>query len=290
MPKSIGRALASQQEGTVREIRMRAGGRGSLLTHKGELVCTGLMSQGQIAQTAEALCDHALYARAEEQRQGFVTLRGGHRMGLCGRVITQGQSVRALREISSICVRVAGQWHGAADELLPHMIDEDGRVRSTLVIGMPGMGKTTMLRDACRRLSEAGIHMCVVDERSEIAAMCAGVAQLEVGPNTDVLDGCCKEAGMRWMLRAMSPDVLVTDELGSTLDVQAVQEAARSGVAVMATLHGRDMETALSRGMLYQLVRDRIFERYALLDTRQVGRIVSICDEQLRPLASKEAV
>ena len=95
---------------------------------------------------------------------------------------------------------------------------------------------------------------------------------------------------MRWMLRAMSPDVLVTDELGSTLDVQAVQEAARSGVAVMATLHGRDMETALSRGMLYQLVRDRIFERYALLDTRQVGLLVSICDEQLRPLASKEAV
>ena len=290
MPKNIGKALINQPEGSVREIRIRAGGKPSLLTRRGELACAGTLSQQQVAQTAEALCEHALYARAEEQRQGFVTLRGGHRMGLCGRVVAQGQTVRALREISSLCIRVAGQWRGAADEVLQQLVDEDGRVRSALIIGMPGMGKTTMLRDACRALSEAGVHMCVVDERSEIAAMCGGVAQLDVGPNTDVLDGCSKESGMRWMLRAMSPEVLVTDELGSPLDAQAVQDAARCGVSVLATLHGRDLETALSRGMMYQLARERVFERYVLLDAHEVGRIAYVCDEQLRPLAQPEAV
>ena len=290
MPRSIGRALAGQPEGSVREIRVRSGGKAVLMTTRGECACAGTLTQPQVAQMAEALCEHALYARAEEQRQGFVTLRGGHRMGLCGRVIAQGQNVRALREISSLCIRVARQWRGASQSLLPYLLDGDGRVHSTLMLGLPGMGKTTMLRDACRCLSERGIHVCVVDERSEIAAMCAGVPQLDVGPNTDVLDGCSKESGMRWMLRAMSPEVLATDELGGALDVQAVQEAARSGVSVMATLHGRDLETALSHGALYQLARERLFERYVLLDAQRVGTIAAVYDERLKPMQSGEAV
>ncbi|MEG0995748.1 MAG: ATPase, T2SS/T4P/T4SS family [Clostridia bacterium] len=284
MPKPVGRMLLHQPEGSVRELRVRAGSKVCILTDQGELACPFTPTQQQVAQIAEALCEHALYARAEEQRQGFVTLRGGHRMGLCGRVIAQGQSVRALRELSSLCVRIAGQWRGAADTLLPYLTDEQGRVRSLLILGMPGMGKTTMLRDACRRLSEEGRHMCVVDERSEIAAMCCGLAQLDVGPNTDVLDGCCKEAGLRWMLRAMSPDALVTDELGGVGDAQAVLEAARAGVSVLATLHGRNLETAVSRGALYHLAQNHAFECYAVLDEHEVGKLSALYDEQLKPL------
>ncbi len=290
MPKGVGKALREQPENSIREIRLRSGGNISLICAKGEQKGSSSLTQAQVAQTAEALCEHALYARVEEQRHGFVTLRGGHRMGLCGRVITQGQTVRALREISSLCIRVAGQWRGAADPLLPHLTGGDGRMRSILIVGMPGSGKTTILRDACRQLSEKGAHMCVVDERSEIAAMCGGIAQLDVGPNTDVLDGCCKEAGMRWMLRAMSPEVLVTDELGGAMDVQAISEAARCGVSVMTTLHGRDLDAAMSRGMLYQLVKERIFERYVQLDDKGVGKIAGIYDEQMRPIVTREAV
>ncbi len=289
LPKPVAKALMNQPEGSVREIRVRAGAKVRILTDRGEVICASTPSQAQVAQMAEALCEHALYARAEEQRQGFVTLRGGHRMGLCGRVIVQGQSVRALREISSFCLRVAGQWRGAADTLMPQLTDERGRVRSTLIIGMPGSGKTTMLRDACRRLSEKGVRMCIVDERSEIAAMCGGMAQLDVGPNTDVLDGCCKEAGLKWMLRAMSPEALVTDELGGATDAQAVLEAARSGVSVLSTLHGRDLESALSHGALYHLAQNHAFQRYALLDEREVGRISVLYDEQLRPLPQEAA-
>ena len=121
LPRPVARTLAVQPEGSVREIRVRAGGRACVLTSEGESICPGVISQQQVAQMAEALCEHALYVRAEEQRQGFVTLRGGHRMGLCGRVVTHGQSIRALREISSLCIRVAGQWLGAADALEPRL-------------------------------------------------------------------------------------------------------------------------------------------------------------------------
>lgn len=289
MPKQIGRALMEQPEGQVREIRLRAGENAQLMTAKGMVSCAGKLSQQQVNQTAEALCEHALYARAEEQRQGFVTLRGGHRMGLCGRVIAQGQSIRALREISSLCIRVAGQWRGAADRLMPYLTDGQGRVYSTLIVGLPGMGKSTLLRDACRGLSEQGIHMGVADERSEIAAMCGGLAQLNVGPNTDVLDGCPKEQGLRWLLRSMSPMALVTDELGGAMDAQAVADAVKSGVAVLATLHGRSLEEALNRGSLYHLAQSRIFDRYVLLDEKEVGQIQEIRDGQLQPLSQREA-
>lgn len=285
LPRPIGRMLLTQSEGSVREIRIRAGGNTVLVTSQGDLVCSAAFTSAQVGQMAEALCEHALYARAEEQRQGFVALRGGHRMGLCGRVIMQGQSVRALREISSLCIRIAGQWPGAGDALLPHLQDEAGALRSLLIVGMPGSGKTTLLRDLCRSLSRQGRHMCVVDERGEIAAMLDGTPQLDVGPNTDVLDGCCKEAGLRWMLRTMAPDALVTDELGSPLDVQAVLEAARSGVRILATLHGRNLSSALNGGALYQLAQHRIFDRCVLLENGSVGKMAEICDGQLRPLA-----
>lgn len=237
---------------------------------------------------AEALCEHALYARAEEQRSGFVTLRGGHRMGLCGRVICQGKSIRALRDISSFCIRIAGQWRGAADELIDQLTDENGFCRSTLIVGLPGMGKTTLLRDSLRRLSEAGRRVCVVDERSEIAAMCDGLPQLEVGPCTDVLDGCGKEAGLRWLLRSLSPEVLVTDELSDTLDAQAALEAIRSGVSMLATVHGRDLDSVCGRNTLYPLIRDRAFERYAVLDVHEVGKLAGIYDRDFQPVVSEE--
>ena len=285
LPRSVGKQLYALRENSLREVRVRAGKRVKLLTAAGEKECFCEPTQQQVAQMAEALSEHALYARAEEQRSGYVTLRGGHRMGLCGRVIAQGQSVRALREVSSFCVRVAGQWQGAADMLLPHLWDGEGRARSLLIVGLPGMGKTTMLRDAVRRLSEGGKRVGVVDERGEIAAMCGGVPQLEIGPNTDVLDGCGKETGFRWMLRAMAPDVLATDELGDPLDAQAVGEAIRGGVAVLATLHGRGLEAVASRGALYPLVQNRAFDRYAVLDEREVGAVRAVYDRDLKPLA-----
>ena len=288
LPKAAARPLNALPEGSLREIRVRAGQSIRLSTRQGETICPCEPTPQQVAQMAEALCEHALYARAEEQRSGFVTLRGGHRMGLCGRVICQGQSIRALRDISSFCIRIAGQWRGAADGLIGQLTDENGFCRSTLIVGLPGMGKTTLLRDSLRRLSEAGRRVCVVDERSEIAAMCDGLPQLEVGPCTDVLDGCGKEAGLRWLLRSLSPEVLVTDELSDTLDAQATLEAIRSGVSMLATVHGRDLDSVCGRNTLYPLIRDRAFERYAVLDVHEVGKLAGIYDRDFQPVVSEE--
>ena len=288
LPKAVARPLNALPDGSLREIRVRAGQSIRLSTRQGETICPCEPTPQQVAQMAEALCEHALYARAEEQRSGFVTLRGGHRMGLCGRVICQGQSIRALRDISSFCIRIAGQWRGAADGLIGQLTDENGFCRSTLIVGLPGMGKTTLLRDSLRRLSEAGRRVCVVDERSEIAAMCDGLPQLEVGPCTDVLDGCGKEAGLRWLLRYLSPEVLVTDELSDTLDAQAALEAIRSGVSMLATVHGRDLDSVCGRNTLYPLIRDRAFERYAVLDVHEVGKLAGIYDRDFQPVVSEE--
>ena len=288
LPKAVARPLNALPDGSLREIRVRAGQSIRLSTRQGETICPCEPTPQQVAQMAEALCEHALYARAEEQRSGFVTLRGGHRMGLCGRVICQGQSIRALRDISSFCIRIAGQWRGAADGLIGQLTDENGFCRSTLIVGLPGMGKTTLLRDSLRRLSEAGRRVCVVDERSEIAAMCDGLPQLEVGPCTDVLDGCGKEAGLRWLLRSLSPEVLVTDELSDTLDAQAALEANRSGVSKLATVHGRDLDSVCGRNTLYPLIRDRAFERYAVLDVHEVGKLAGIYDRDFQPVVPEE--
>lgn len=284
LPKTVAKMLLQQPEGSVQEIRVRARQKAVIRTAEETLLCGQEVTPQQVGQMAEALCEHALYARVEEQRSGFVTLRGGHRMGICGRVLLQGQSVRALREISSLCIRVAGQWRGAADKLLPHLQAPNGRVYSTLIVGLPGSGKTTMLRDACRRLSESGVRTGVVDERSEIAAMSGGEAQLNVGPHTDVLDGCCKEVGLRWMLRSMSPDLLVTDELGTPGDAQAVMDCLAAGVSVLSTLHGRCVQPPPTRGVLMQLVQHRVFDRYALLDDTHTGQLIGLYDAELRPM------
>ena len=285
LPAPVGKALRAARAGSVQEIRVRADRQVCLQTLSGVMGCSVTPTQDQVSAMAEALCEHALYARAEESRQGFVTLRGGHRMGLCGRVVASGQTVRALREIGSLCIRIAGEWPGTADAVMPYLADRQGRPLGTLVIGLPGRGKTTLLRDICRQLGDRGLRMCVADERSELAAASHGAPQLDVGRHTDVLDGLCKEAALRWLLRSMSPDALVTDELGDVGDAQAVLEAAQSGVPVIASVHGRDLEGALARGTMYHLRQNHAFSRYAVMSENGPFRVEALYDERLQPIA-----
>ncbi len=284
LPGAVAKALAALPAGEAREIRVRAHQPVCLVTRQGDVPCGLIPTPEQVNAMAESLSEHALYARAEEQRQGFVTLRGGHRMGLCGRVLAQGGAVRALRDISSLCVRVAGQWTGTADPLLPYLLDGQGHPRNLLVIGLPGTGKTTLLRDACRQLSEKGLRLGLVDERSELAAMSRGVPQLDVGPNTDVLDGAAKEAGLRWMLRAMAPQALVTDELGGMVDALAVLEAVQSGVSVLTSVHGAGLQSLVGRSALYHLMQNHVFSLYAVMDPGRSGAVEALYGEDRQPL------
>ncbi len=283
LPKSVAKALAAVQPGEAREIRVRANRPVRIVTGDGEKTCSLTPSQEQVNAMAESLSEHALYARVEEQRQGYVTLRGGHRMGLCGRVIAQGGSIRALRDISSLCVRIAGQWPGVADPVMPHLA-EGNRVKSMLVIGLPSTGKTTFLRDACRQLSNGGIRAAMVDERSELAAMYRGVPQLEVGLNTDVLDGAGKEVGLRWLLRAMAPQVLVTDELGGMGDAIAVLEAIQCGVSVLTSVHGAGVEGLSERSALHHLIQRQAFSLFVVMDASRTGTVAGFYNNQWQPI------
>ena len=223
------------------------------------------------------LCQYSVYAFADEIRQGFLTIQGGHRIGLSGQVILEKENkIRKLKYIRYLNIRIAHEIKGVADGILPYLYDEQGQAFNTLLISPPGCGKTTMLRDMIRHLSNGtvygkGMNVSVVDERSEIAGSYLGIAQNDVGIRTDVLDGCPKQEGMMLLIRAMSPQVLAVDELGNEGDIRALQIASGCGCKLLATIHGTSLEEVRSKKYMCNIIADRLFERYLVL-TRKNGR------------------
>lgn len=244
-----------------------------------------------VAVAVELLSQQSRYAFDEQLRAGYITLPGGHRAGLTGRAVLEGGRVRTLAAPSGVNYRLARAVAGAADGLLRAVAS--GRVRSTLIVSPPRCGKTTVLRDLVRQLSDgvaaAGIpprKVSVVDERSELAGCVAGVPQLPVGLRTDVLDGCPKAEGLLWVLRALSPEVVATDEIGRPEDGPAVAEALGAGVAVLATAHAADLGDLWRRPVLRGLVAGGAFERIALFSRRLgPGTLEGVFDAGGRPVA-----
>lgn len=226
----------------------------------------------QIMHLLATISQNSIYALEAELRQGYVTIAGGHRIGLSGKAIVEDGLVRTLKYIKGFNIRLARQVPGCADKLLPQLFDCQNRLQSTLLVAAPQGGKTTMLRDLTRSLSlgrhTVGHKVVVVDERSEIAACYQGVPQLDLGPRVDVLDACPKAEGMMMALRSLSPQVLVTDEIGRREDVVAILEALHAGVAVLATAHGNDYAELLARPVLRELLVANSFQRYVFMSTR----------------------
>ncbi len=243
----------AEEAGRATELRLISGRPPLLCGRMARALCDAPVSQPDIERMAGAMLGHAAHARQEELRQGFVTLPGGFRAGLCGRAAVKDGRLSALQEIGSIVVRIAREVRGAALPLLPAVLQGD-MPRSALIVSPPGFGKTTILRDLARLLSERGFPVAIVDERSEIAACDKGAPTMDVGPVTHVLDGCPKAEGIRLALRAVAPRVIITDELGDAADAAAVLEAARCGVAVIASAHARDARDAMDRPALRELV------------------------------------
>ena len=224
----------------------------------------------------DLIANHSLYTLEEELKRGYVTVPGGHRVGLAGRTVVEHGKVKLLRDISGFNIRIAREVTGAAESVIPHLLDIPGQsIRHTLIISPPQQGKTTLIRDLARVIGYgiwrrldvqwSGMKVGIVDERSEIAACVRGVPRFDVGPRTDVLDGCPKAEGMMMLIRSMSPQVLIVDEIGREEDAEAIQEAMHAGIAVIATAHGRDVEDARRRPILSQLMEDGVFSRYVVL-------------------------
>lgn len=212
------------------------------------------------------LSDFSIYTIEEELRKGYITISGGHRVGLAGKVIIEKGQVKAIRDISSYNIRIAKQKLGIADPLITYLYDD--RWMNTLLIGPPQTGKTTLLRDITRVMSSgkydqniASKKVAIVDERSEIAGCVKGIPQHQLGPRVDVLDACPKAEGMMMLIRSMSPDIIIVDEIGRKEDSEAILEAINAGVAVFVTAHGACLEDLYKRPSIESLLKLQVFER-----------------------------
>ncbi len=211
-----------------------------------------------------AVCENSVYAHLEEIRQGFITIRGGHRVGICGKAVTDSGEIKTFREVSSLNFRIAHQIVGIADGIIDYIVN-GGDVKSTLIISPPQVGKTTLLRDVVRQVSGRGFKCGVADDRGEIAAVYKGEPTNSIGAQTDVIDGAPKAAAIEMLLRTMSPRVIISDEIASEQDVAALRLAAGTGVRLIATTHGSSVEEVCSRRLLLPIMKDKIFSRAIVL-------------------------
>lgn len=229
------------------------------------------------------LSEFSLYRMEDELREGYITIEGGHRVGLAGKVNTRGGHVKAIKYITFLNIRIAKENIGAALPILPYIYDQT--YRNTLLIGPPQTGKTTLIRDLARMIASGWKHVTpkkvgIIDERSEIAASINGVPQHDVGLRSDVMDACPKAEGMMMLIRSMSPDVIVVDEIGSNRDIDALMEAIHAGVIVICTIHGQTVSELKKRPSLQPIFQQGIFQRIVVLGkSKQPGHIQHIYDE-----------
>lgn len=264
----------------VQEIRLRMNQNVCIRVKNQNIEIPRIVSQKDIREVINFVSNYSMHAYENELRQGFITIEGGHRVGVAGQVLTEKGNVKNMKHISSINIRISHEIKHCADQVMPYVV-QNNRVYHTLIISPPRCGKTTLLRDLIRQISDANANVGVVDERSELAGCYQGIPQNDVGCHTDVLDACPKTEGMLMLIRSMSPDVIAIDEIGGMEEVDAMKYAMHCGVKMLATVHGESMEEIRKKPLFEQLIKEHCFERYVVLKTgKRVGEIAGIFDER----------
>ena len=269
----------------LQEIRLRVNSPIILICKNVEQIIPLNGTERIIRETLDYVSNYSLYAYENELKQGFITIEGGHRVGMAGQVLVENGRVKNLKYVSSLNIRVSHEIVGCADKLFPY-ITHDMQMYHTLIISPPRCGKTTLLRDMIRQISDGnqyvrGSTVGVVDERSELAGCYQGIPQNQMGMRTDVLDGCPKAEGMLMLIRSMSPQVIAVDEIGAPEEVQAIKYAMHCGCKMIATVHGESLEEIQRKPLLEQMIREQCFGRYIILcNEKRVGEIANIYNER----------
>ncbi|CUO58217.1 stage III sporulation protein AA [Clostridium sp. NSJ-49] len=262
-------------DGTIQEIRIKVGKPIILILSNEEKVLNYVTTNDEVKGILVKISNYSLYAYEEEIKQGYITIKGGHRVGIAGECVISNGEIKTIKNISSLNIRISKAVVGSAKKIMPIITGGD-RIYNTLIVSPPKCGKTTILRDIAKNISNGvyslglkGKKVVIIDERSEVAACYNGVPQMDVGIRTDVLDNCLKKTGMIMAIRSLSPDVLICDEIGTLGEVEALNMAFNSGVNIVVTVHGFDIEDIYSRKVFKELIDESIIERVVILSSRK---------------------
>ncbi|WP_175639758.1 stage III sporulation protein AA [Metabacillus schmidteae] len=274
LPESIRKEILKLHPASlsrIEEIRIRVMKKVEVIIAGKPIFLASMTTYEDSINLLNELSHYSIYTLEDELKKGYITVRGGHRVGLSGRVITENGRVKAIRDVTSFNIRIAREKLGIAEPFVSYVFHQ--KWLNTLIIGPPQTGKTTLLRDFARLISSGHQHIHsskvgIVDERSEIAGCVKGVPQHKLGSRVDVLDACPKAEGMMMMIRSMSPDVLVVDEIGTLEDAEAVLEAVHAGVQLFVSVHGYKASDLMNRPSLRALVEANVFDRYLELSRR----------------------
>lgn len=265
--------LPEEMQGDAEELRLRAGQPMRWAANGQEHTFAGAPVRAEMLRDVLARASRwSVHTFQEPLSQGYLPLQGGHRLGVCGTVVFAEGRIQGIRTVSSLSLRIAREWQGVAEPVLPEIWDGMHGVQGTLILSAPGGGKTTFLRDLIRLLSQNGIRVGVADTRGELAAMRGGVPQFVLGGQCDVLDGCPKALAALQLVRTMAPQVLALDEVTDPQDLDAIRYAANCGVTVLATIHAADASELRRKPFFRALCESGAFTRLVTLTAGAEGR------------------
>lgn len=257
----------------LQEIRIRVDKPIILKLREKDLILQYNILQTEILQIVERLCENSIYAYKNQICEGFITIKGGHRVGLTGSCVIENGKITNIKYISSLNIRIAREVKNCSTRILREIIDiENKTIYNSIIVAPPGRGKTTILRDIIRRVSDGieeinfrGKTCGVVDERGEIAAMYKGAPQNDVGIRTDIIENVSKNKGIHMLIRTMAPEIIACDEIGSKEDVEAIHYALYSGVKGIFTMHGKNVEDIKNNKQIYELIENREIQKIIFL-------------------------